>query len=145
MELLLQSSIFARIGLQCRALTDPQEFENLVQRNMEANCSFNYTSMAHFMSTIALRQIRRLCSHELSQERQIVFQLRQCNSMLQKLLKELCSSFEQPFLLTQHVDIASIDLSQEHIDKILLPDIPKSDVMRIISDVVHVAEQTLET
>ena len=44
----------------CRSMTSAADFDQLVQRNMAANCGLNYLSMSHFMGSIAVRQIQRL-------------------------------------------------------------------------------------
>jgi len=44
----------------CRELSTPREFEDMVQRNMAANCGMDYFGLARFISAIALRQIDRL-------------------------------------------------------------------------------------
>ena len=41
-------------------MTSVADFEQLVQRNMAANCGLNFLSMSHFMGSIAVRQIQRL-------------------------------------------------------------------------------------
>ena len=43
-----------------REMTTPQDFEDLLQRNMAINCGLNYYSMAHFMASIAANTSAKL-------------------------------------------------------------------------------------
>ena len=97
------------------------------------------------MSTIALRQIRRLQNTDLMEKEQDTFQLLQCIFTLRELLKELCSAYKECTTLGEKpLDAASIDVLQEYADQILLPDKSKSEVIRIISGIISVGEQSLE-
>jgi hypothetical protein len=86
-----------------RELTSVQEFEELVQRNMAANCGMNYFSLTRFIGAIALRQIDRLTKDNFSDNlsthphtAQILdaFSLHRATLVLRELLLELRTAFK---------------------------------------------------
>ena len=125
--------------MYCRALTDAREFEDLVQRNMEANCSFNYISMAHFMSTIALRQIARLSNRNANWQSD-GFALERCLLILRQLLEVICSAYEQSPPKASALNDAVLHVLQERVDQILLSETSKNDLTEIIFTVIRAGE-----
>ena len=79
--------------LACRSLTSPQEFEELVQRNMAVNCSINFQGLAEFLATIAVRQLRRLgTSAAYSSDVLEEFSLQRCTLAQESLARALLDS-----------------------------------------------------
>lgn len=79
----------------CRALCNAHEFEDLVQRNMEVNCSFNYIRMAHFVGTVAVRQMQRLANSSKEQSSLEAFSLRRSLLVLEKTTSALASAYQK--------------------------------------------------
>lgn len=62
-----------------------------MQRNLAANCGINFSSLAEFLGTIAVRQIQRLSQATSAQEDDLfeAFSLRRCTLALKALLNAL--------------------------------------------------------
>ena len=92
----------------CRSMTSPTEFDQLVQRNMAANCGLNYWSMSHFMGSIAVRQIQRLRqapSQSLKCCLADAFSLNRCALVLKGLLSAMsCNGVAQGLGRMQGID-----------------------------------------
>ena len=86
----------SNVGCMCRELSDAEEFEGLVQRNMEAKCSFNYFTMAHFVGTILVRQMERLCTCRPEASLHEVLSLHRCMDILEQILSELSAAYDIP-------------------------------------------------
>ncbi|EIE20714.1 Clavaminate synthase-like protein [Coccomyxa subellipsoidea C-169] len=56
----------------CRATCSPEEFEELVQRNMAANCGLDFRAAAEFVGCIAARELRLIRQPAISRQQRLM-------------------------------------------------------------------------
>ena len=112
--------------------------------------------MAHFVGTIAIRQITRLCNSDKTNQASEAFSLQQCIPILQSLLKELQTAYQiERTQIVSHIEKdetakQSIPLCTEHMDSLqdkleafLRPDIDRHYVAELITHICHVGRSSL--
>lgn len=89
------------------------------------------------MSTIALRQMERLSVRTCGQARPDAFQMQRCTAVLEQVLEKLSSAYKRSVSSKAYSSPAALDVLQERVDQILLPETTKNDLLETIVCVIH--------